>query len=380
MPQNSGKNSTTGPIGRRVAARPGPAAGGAHRPAAGRGRAAGIRCSGARVAGRYVQLSCLVAAACTIFLAAPLAGCAARTDATGPAAEARHETRVERPGQTRTRRIEIDVRGGGLRGGEGPAGVHCPGEAGSTPAPATSAPVRPLAVHEVLAVLAVGAVQEARPETIREVLGEAGRLAERGLDVEVRIDEFDHTTPSADTAASALAESPSRLRTSSGEAALGFTTRLRRFSLPWGGKATGGAFGFEAQLLGGRGVNVLHVIGAAVMACALIPLLRTPRRWGAAAAFGLVGVGIVMTGTLVDRYPWVTLVAGVLALGLVAYGAYEAWRRGRLATALDAITPVVEHAPNGPGLKESIARRAARNLAAVKAETTASKARAGGDL
>lgn len=341
-----------------------------------------------------------------------LAGCASSTRASGPAARAAHETRVERPGETWSRRVEMRVRDGGdqrdsetaTEGQEAPGdatdgdlggafGAESAAESAAAGAGSAGASARcgglaarsdggaPMPVAAWLVAAAAGQTgsQSARPETTAELdalLRSAADLArERGVEVELVIDETGFVPLTADTTRSDFAEQPATLATDSADAAVGFTTRLRRFPLPWGGEARGGGFGFEATLLGGRGVNVLHIVGAAVMVLAVIPLLRTPRRWSSAAVFAGVGLAVVMTGTLVDEYPWVTLIAAVLLLGLLGYGAVEAWRRGRAHTALDAITPVVQKAGNADELKAKIGDRAGRLLAAVKAETTASKAR-----
>jgi hypothetical protein len=330
-------------------------------------------------------------------------GCStpAKTDAAGPAAAATHETRDETPGVHR--RIELRVKSEAARQrdsetGQGAAddGEGSEGGVGGSPAcaphPLTSSEAArqrgseagmPIAAMIAAAVLgntggqaASGTETPTNAAGIPAILRDAIDAARsQGLDVELVIDEY--VPLAADTTHSTFTEQPARLTTSSEQAALGFSTKLRRFPLPWGGKASGGGFGFEATLLGGEGVNVLHVIGAGVMALAVIPLLRTPRRWSAALVFLGAGLAIVMAGTLVDEYPWVTLVAGVALLGLLAYGAYEAWRRGRVTVALDAITPVVEKHPMGEQLKGLIGDKAGRKLAAVKAETTASKQRAG---
>lgn len=369
-----------------------------------------------------------------LLTALTLFGCTSTTRAAGPAADASHETRVERAGSTSTRRIEIRVRPGegtegrsheGTEGGDsdqrdsdgGAEGAQSAppqeraagrGGAGVSGAPALPAAVggdeaprhggtkarRVMPLRALLVAAVVGqsgsesrATQDAGSESratpphtdLDAVLDAAARLAEqRGVEVEIVVDEYEHEPLTADTTRSSLDETGATLATRSREAALGFNTTLRRFPLPWGGEARGGGFGFEAELLGGHGANALHLIGAAVMCLAVIPLLRTPRRWGSAAVFAGTGLAVVMTGTLVDRYPWVTLLAAVVLLGLLAYGAYEAWRRGRLTRSLDAITPVVERAPNSPELKTLIGQRAGRLLAAVKAETRASKARARG--
>jgi hypothetical protein len=338
---------------------------------------------------RSVGIAALaVLLAVVLVLLTPIGGCSATTKAAGPAADATHETRVERPGEERTRRIEVRVKqGSDQRDSEGSdegaeGALECPAPETSEGAAELGGVGRSAASARLAAFVAAAVIGQPSGSEIRatqtgtdELLRAAAELARQGLEIEIVIDEYEHRDTSADTTRSTFAERPATLATSSAEAALGFDTRLRRFALPWGGEAEGGGLGIEATVLGGRGVNVLHLVGAAVMCMALIPLLRTPRRWSAAAVFGGVGLGIVMTGTLVDEYPWVTLLAAALLLALLAYGAYEAWRRGRLVASLDAITPVVEKSEFADELKTQIGEKAGRLRNAVKAETTASKAR-----
>lgn len=144
------------------------------------------------------------------------------------------------------------------------------------------------------------------------------------------------------TGASALDATAPRMQTRSERAALGYDLALPRWPLPWGGESSGGGAALSAKLLGGGGFNVLHALGAITFVGALIPLLRTPRRFGAAACFAGVGLALIAVGTVHERYPWALALAALALAGLLAWCGYEAWRRGRLDMTVSRVTRAVE--------------------------------------
>lgn len=260
-------------------------------------------------------------------------------------------------------------------GGIGPrsrpqTGPHRADEpAAATPSPARDTPTgrpargrseRPTAPHDggplaALAGLSVGVTGGQGSGTGHRASGteraprwaEMQRLidaaADRGMAVEIELDEV-RTEPGERRAETRTEHrSGPDLATRSTEAALGFRGGAGSVAGPWGANSWG-AWGLDATLISRSGVRPLALIGGLVMAAALIPLVLPPRRVGLAASISLVGLSIVLTDVLVQQYPWVALIAGLLVIGGAAYLAYEAWRAGRVQLALGVLEREIETA------------------------------------
>ncbi len=133
------------------------------------------------------------------------------------------------------------------------------------------------------------------------------------------------------------------LRTSSDEMAGAFNTQTPDVDLgDESATASGGGGWLDIELKSGGGQTVLYVIGALLIAAAVIPIVLRPRRLGLAAAMVGAGMLVIGAGVVIQSYPWVFLVAVLVVFIAIAWLAYEAWRRGRIEAAAKVITQAIE--------------------------------------
>lgn len=322
-------------------------------------------------------------------------GCAAssRTNVSPATTNATHETRTERAGRTVISEYELEITppsGPSSGGGNGhdstllPQSSGAGNRQGSIVAPMVPA-VLGLAEPEVFSMArrGVGGVSHTTPltpvgyapERDDEAIAEAIREAVRnGSSVKLKQRETEEIPLTADTSNSSLDDSGPGLNTSSDEAAIGFDGRKSGASLPWGGESGKTKWGLDASLIS-RGVNPLMIIGAIVMIAAVIPVVSPPRRWFAAGIVALTGLLIIAAGVVSEQAPWVFVLAILAFLGVAGWLGYEAWRNKRRQVALTSIVKGVENSNGQMNTKELIAEAAGPQLAVVKSEVNATKAK-----
>lgn len=342
--------------------------------------------------------ACIVAVAVAI---AMLAGCSStsRTRFSPSSTNATHETRTERPGRTITSEYELEIMPpvsspSGDRVESSPSGdemgtparaptpaarrgqtqpdAFLPGGTGLQPG-GVSGVVGPASLTPV-AYAAVIAPEHA-PHHDRDTIGEAIREAvANGYGVKLKAHDSEEIPLAAETSNSTLDDRGPGLETSSDEAAIGFDGGKGGASLPWGGKGGKTKWGLDASLVS-QGVNALHIVGAIVIVGAIIPVISPPRRWVASGIVAMTGMLIIAAGTVSEQAPWVFVLAILAFLGVAGWLGYEAWRNKRRSVALNAIVKGVETDANG-FTKGKIKQAAGDNIAVVKSEVNATKAKA----
>lgn len=325
-----------------------------------------------------------------ILISTASTGCAAssRTNVSPASTSATHETRHERAGRTVTSETELEItppsstpEGGDTDSQVKPqsTGAGVTGGLDSSPSvmpAAARTPLGPGGVNSVSGVSRMAPLTPVAfaPEPSEDSIGDAIREAVRnGYGVKLKTRDTEEIPLTADTSNSSLDDSGPGLTTSSDEAAIGFDGRKSGASLPWGGQSGKTKWGLDASLLS-RGMNPLLILGGIVMICAVIPVISPPRRWVASGIVALTGLLIVAAGVVSEQAPWVFVLAIIAFLGVAGWLGYEAWRNKRRAVALKAIVKGVE---NEQGYtKNNIKQAAGEQLAVVKSEVNATKAKA----
>ena len=134
------------------------------------------------------------------------------------------------------------------------------------------------------------------------------------------------------------------------------------------------AYGLNLEWFKQRtGVNSLDIAGAVVIVagCAIGYLIA----WGLGLAIVGAGLTILVTGRMLEMYPWAFLIAIAAAVGAGGYVLYQLWR-GKQAQAVERIvvSEIEMLGKNGVSdmvvtdLKDSIAKHARTEARAVKAE------------
>lgn len=324
-----------------------------------------------------------------ILISTASTGCAAssRTNVSPAATNATHETRRERAGRTVTDEYELKITppspspaGGNTDSQVKPRSTGAEGIGASTTSPiGPAAPISPFGQGGVHSVSGVGRMAPLTPvayapEHDQNAIDEAIREAVRnGHSVELKHRTTEEIPLTADTSNSTLDDSGPGLTTSSDEAAIGFDGRKSGASLPWGGESGKTKWGLDASLLS-RGMNPLLILGGIVMICAVIPVISPPRRWVASGIVALTGLLIIAAGVVSEQAPWVFVLAILAFLGVAGWLGYEAWRNKRREVALKAIVKGVESEQGDA--KNNIKQAAGEQLAVVKSEVNATKAKA----
>lgn len=185
-----------------------------------------------------------------------------------------------------------------------------------------------------------------QPEDARRVdaagLADAIRSAvDQGSIVDFEITTTDNTPLTTNTVESTLDDRGAGLLTSSDEAAIGFDGKRGGSSLPWGGKSGKNSFGLDASLLS-RATSPLVLLGGIVLLGAIVPILMTPRRFGAAAAIAGMGLLLIAAGVVATESPWVFVVVLIAFIGFVVWQGWELWKRRGVQDTLDTVVRGVE--------------------------------------
>ncbi|WP_136987646.1 hypothetical protein [Synechococcus sp. N5] len=340
-------------------------------------------CGGAFIVLLFVIFAVLISTAST--------GCAStsRTETSPASTNATHETSTQRPGRTIRNEYKLEMTPPAPAGGTTDSQVQPRStEAGQAGALTVFSPATP-AVYQMSdlgmggnKVLSEGrsspsltpvAYNQRQPKPVEDAIRDA---VEHGYGIKLEHVQTEEIPLATDTSSSMLDDRGPGLKTTSDEAAIGFDGSRSGASLPWGGESGKTKWGLDASLFT-RGLNPLMIIGAIVMIAAIIPVISPPRRWFAAGIVALTGMLIIAAGVVSEQAPWVFVLAILAFLGVAGWLGYEAWRNKRRQVALTSIVKGVEDAdPVAKEIaKQSIGKAAAGNLAVVKSEVGATKAK-----
>ena len=321
-------------------------------------------------------------------------GCAStsRTETSPASTNATHETSTQRPGRTIRNEYKLEMTppapaGGGTGTQAAPRSTGA-GQAGflSSSSPATPAvyQMSDLAMGGDM-VLGEGRSSPSltpvayKPDRQSDAVENAIRDAvDQGYGIKLEHVQTEEIPLTTDTSSSMLDDRGPGLKTTSDEAAIGFDGSRSGASLPWGGESGKTKWGLDASLFT-RGLNPLMIIGAIVMIAAVIPVISPPRRWFAAGIVAMTGMLIIAAGVVSEQAPWVFVLAILAFLGVAGWLGYEAWRNKRRQVALTSIVRGVDTPGGEPAskiIKEYIAKSAGDELAVVKSEVNATKAKA----
>jgi len=169
-------------------------------------------------------------------------------------------------------------------------------------------------------------------------------------------------------------EIEARGATAEGKAVEGIEAEPPTVVLGSGGQATSGGFTVEGLVgdLRGGGMPALYWIGGLVMAAGVgVILLLKDMRSGLLVVAG--GAMIAGLGALLNRYPWVTLVAGGIGALLAGFYIWQRWRAVREREALHTVVRAVEAAPEGGQVKKQVLALAGNRETAISNTITAVK-------
>lgn len=225
-----------------------------------------------------------------------------------------------------------------------------------------------------------------QPEDTRRVdasgLAETLRSAvDRGSVVDFEYTTTDNTPLTTNTVESTLDDRGAGLLTSSDEAAIGFDGKRGGTDMPYGGKSGKSSFGLDASLLT-RATNPLVILGGIVLLGAIVPVLMTPRRFGAAATIAGMGLLLIAAGVVATEMPWIFVVVLLAFIGFVVWQGWELWKRRGVQDTLDTVVRGVEetnatHASVVKGRIGAIAESNGKQEMVVKNEVRKSKVRQG---
>ncbi|MCA9289374.1 MAG: hypothetical protein KDA05_12350 [Phycisphaerales bacterium] len=243
-------------------------------------------------------------------------GCSATPRTRITPATTQAESRLERPGITETLTITID------------RAPHAQPAAGTTPVGVGGEAAKKGDRG--------GQDQAVTPQPLRDIVEAATQTGES-----VRI-EYSRTIPLS-TEQRSLADTGPGLDARGEGQATQLNQRDRRLSLPWDGEARGGGWGLDSEIVGGSGVNWLHIIGGVFLMLAVIPLLLSPKRFDIAAVIGVVGLTVIAAGTVSEQYPWIFALVLLAVIGAIVYLVVVGRSDARKRVAIEAVATGVQN-------------------------------------
>lgn len=164
------------------------------------------------------------------------------------------------------------------------------------------------------------------------------------------------------------------LKTSSEKVAQTFKAEQAKVGLEDVGGAEGGGFTYSGQLSGlvKFGLNIFHLIGAALLLAALAfvvvpPLFSLPPRTSTATTVGAGGVVFIIVGVSISSAPWVWVVALIALLGGLGFWLYKSVKAGHLEAFAKTVANTVDKLPDEQkeAMKDAIGAEA-KNLGTGK--------------